>query len=86
MTLRMAGQLAGGGNLERRNEADRRRNLVRRQALVTELKNLARERPHSGRRRRVSLSPFKTTSAATREPVIGLFLDRTLDMRTAGAG
>src|SRR6266850_6753529 len=41
ITLRMTGQLAGGGNLERGNETDRRRNLVGGQAVVTDLKDLA---------------------------------------------
>src|SRR5580704_16226544 len=43
ITLRMASHLAGGGNLERGNEPDRRRDLVRGQGVVTELKDLALE-------------------------------------------
>src|SRR5262245_4663989 len=39
----MTGQLAGGGNPERRHETNGRRDLVRREALVTDLKNLALE-------------------------------------------
>src|SRR5438093_3071273 len=46
ITLRMTGQLAGGGDLERRNETDRRRNLVGGQAGVTDLKDLALEVHH----------------------------------------
>ena len=80
----MTGQLAGGGNLERRNETDRRRNLVGGQALVADLKDLALEVRTPPPAPLGSGSPFKTTSAATSEPVIGLFLDRTIDMRTAG--
>src|SRR6185295_7423512 len=41
ITLRMTGQLAGGGDLERRNESDRRGNLVGGQMAVTDLKDLA---------------------------------------------
>src|ERR1700675_1660794 len=41
-TLRiMASQLAGRSNLQRRDESDRRGNLVCRQALVTDLQDLA---------------------------------------------
>src|SRR2546426_1840525 len=41
MTLRMAGQLAGGGDLEGTNKTDRRRNLVGGQRVVADLKDLA---------------------------------------------
>src|SRR2546427_9939528 len=42
----MAGQLAGGGDLERRNETDRRRNLVGWQAVVADLEDLALDVPN----------------------------------------
>src|SRR6266513_3056062 len=43
MTSRMTRQLAGGGDLERRDEADRCRNFVRSQLIVTDLQDLALE-------------------------------------------
>src|SRR5207244_8366399 len=46
MTLRRTGQLAGDGNLERRNETDGRRNLVGGQVIATELEDLTLEVHH----------------------------------------
>src|SRR3989442_4888293 len=43
ITLRMTRQLPGGGHLERGNETDRRWNLVGRQPVVADLKDLAPE-------------------------------------------